>query len=261
MDVFNAASPILLSIVIPAFNEADNIPLVVQDSIATLDASRLAGRYELLLVNDGSSDDSGRISDALAGQHACVRVFHHDRNLGLGEALKTGYRNSRGAYLTFIPADGEVKADQALRLYEQAGDADLMTSTRLGYVDGTAIRKRTVFRRVLSWGFQTCIRMILGCDPGKQTGIYVVRGSIVRSLPLLSRTSLVSLEIYLHCLYSGARMKHGDITICQRLSGVSKVANMSGIWKQLWEIIKLRWQTRKHLRQARDPEPPMSRAA
>src|ERR1044071_1095338 len=102
----------LLSIVVPGFNEADNLPLVVDDIVRTLDVSTLAGRYEILLVNDGSSDGSERVVDELARTHACVRGFHHERNLGLGAGLKTGYRASRGEFVTFIPGDGKIKTDQ-----------------------------------------------------------------------------------------------------------------------------------------------------
>lgn len=252
---------ILLSIVIPAFNEAENIPLVIQDTMATLDSSAVAGRYELLLVNDGSSDGSDRVCDAMAERYACVRVFHHPGNRGLGEAIKTGFKNSCGEYLIFIPADGEVKVDQVIHLYNQIGDADMMTSERLGYVEGNSIRKRSFYRGFLSWGFRLCIRMILGCNPEKLTGIYLVRGSIVRALPLHSHTSLVSLEIYMNCVHSGAKMKHGTTTIRPRLSGVSKIANMSGIWKQLREMFQLRRQMGQQLRQPAAPESPASRAA
>src|SRR5262245_2842332 len=112
--------PVMLSVVIPAYNEAENIPPVVADTIATLDPA-LKGRYELLLIDDGSSDGSTEVVDEMARRHSCVRAFHHQKNMGLGEGLKTGYRNSRGEYVTFIPADGEVKADQALKLLQQAG--------------------------------------------------------------------------------------------------------------------------------------------
>jgi glycosyltransferase involved in cell wall biosynthesis len=253
-------SPVMLSIVIPAYNEAENIPLVVADTIATLDPT-MKGRYELLLINDGSGDGTAEVVDDMARRHPCVRAFHHPKNMGLGEGLKTGYRGSRGEYVTFIPADGEVKADQALKLYRQLDGADMMTSSRLGYVVGDGIKKRSLYRGVLSVGFRTCIRLILGGDPQKITGIYIVRGDIVRSLPLHSRTSLVTLEIYLHCVHSGARMKHGETTIHPRLSGVSKIANASGAWKQLWEMIKLRRQIRQHIHQTKVATPPLRRAA
>jgi glycosyltransferase involved in cell wall biosynthesis len=241
--------PIEISIIIPAYNEADNIMPVLKDTIATLDESPLAGRYELLLIDDGSTDGSRAVADGAGQQFARLRVFHHERNEGLGEGLKTGYRNSRGTYVTFLPADGEVKADQVLRLYGDLDRADMMTSSRLGYLDGSVIRKRGLFRGVLSWGFRLCIRVILGANPEKLTGIYIVRGDIVRALPLHARTALVSLEIYLHCLYSGCKMKHGATTICPRLSGVSKIANASGIWKSFWEMIQLRRQIRQQIRQ------------
>lgn len=256
-----SSKPIQLSIVIPAFNEADNIAPVIQDTMATLSASPLANRYELLLVNDGSSDGSDRVCDEIAKRHACVRVFHHPANRGLGEAIKTGFRNSSGEFLTFIPSDGEVKVDQALRLYEQLDDADIITSTRLGYLEGGAIRTRSFYRGFLSWGFKHCVHAILGFSPGKLTGIYLVRGDIVRSLPMHSQTALVSLEIYLHCLHSGVKMRHGEITIHPRLSGESKIANMSGAWKQLWEMIKLRRKIRQHIHQTKAATTPLKRAA
>src|SRR5689334_3316831 len=104
----SSMNPVRLSVVIPAFNESENIPPVLADTISALDASPVAGRYEILLVNDGSSDGSGDVCDEMAKRFKRVRVFHHPVNRGLGEAIKTGFKNSRGEFLTFIPSDGEV---------------------------------------------------------------------------------------------------------------------------------------------------------
>ena len=237
-----------LSIVIPGYNEADNLPIVAEETVRVLDASELAGRYELLVVNDGSSDGSREVVDALARKYPAVRAFHHARNMGLGEGLKTGYKNSVGDFVTFIPGDGEIKVDQVIGLYRSLGSADMITSTRLGYVTEQAIVKRSWHRELFTWGFRLTSRLILGFNLERLSGIYVVRGDIVRSMPLHACTALVSCEILMYCQHIGAKMAHGEITIAPRISGVSKIANFRGITHQLWDMFKMRRHFRERLR-------------
>jgi len=255
--------PIELSVVIPAFNEADNIPIVMRDTVATLDASEVKGRYELLLIDDGSSDDSPRIVDEMARQYSGVRALHHERNLGIGEALKTGYRNSRGAYVTFTAADGEIQVEQALRLYRDIGDADMITSSRLGYAEDNTIRRRSFYRGLLTWGFHLCARIIVGYDFRRLTGISMFRGPLARAIVQHSSTGLINLEILMYCVHSGAKMRHGEIIVHRRLSGKSKVTGAANIWKLLAEMVKLRRHTKRQIQQMQQVGSPTqtSRAA
>jgi hypothetical protein len=135
----------------------------------------------------------------------------------------------------------------------------MITSTRVGYATPQTIVARSWHRELFTWGFRRASRLILGFNLDRLSGIYVVRGDIVRSMPLHACTSLVSCEVLMYCQHIGAKMAHGEITIEPRLSGKSKIANFSGITKQLWEMFKMRRYFRDRMRES--PAAPIKKAA
>jgi glycosyltransferase involved in cell wall biosynthesis len=237
--------PIAFSIVIPAYNEGDNLAIVLEEIMTTLNRFAIAQPYELLVIDDGSRDHTGQVADDYARRFACVRAFHHPTNSGMGSALRTGFENSRGEFVTFLPADGEVTGDQAVKLLQLAGDADYVGSSRLGYANEGIYQRRALHREFLTWGMRVLSRMILGFNPSRNSGIYLVRGPLLRSLPLNSRTGLIGLEILLHIRQRKAKVAHGEIEICPRLSGKSKIATISGFVKVLIEMFKIRRYVRR----------------
>jgi glycosyltransferase involved in cell wall biosynthesis len=95
----------LVSLILPAYNEAgileDNLAVVL-DYLRTLEGEY---RFEVVIVNDGSRDETAAIAEALARRHAVVRAVHHEVNKGLGQALKTGFAASRGDYVVTMDID------------------------------------------------------------------------------------------------------------------------------------------------------------
>lgn len=222
-----------LSIVVPAFNEGPNIEPVVREIVATIANDPAIGPYEVVLVDDGSADETGAVMDRLAQELPQLRVFHHDVNKGFGAALRTGFANTRGRVVGFITADGEIGIDQALRLYKEFGDHDLLQSGR----------ERTVGadRKFFTWGVNVATRLILGFPHDGNLGIYVVRGDVVRAIPMHSNTGLANLEIVLYCRHHKLKVGKSGVTRGRpRLSGQSKVTNLPTIAKTMWEMWKLR---------------------
>jgi glycosyltransferase involved in cell wall biosynthesis len=122
--------PEATSIVIPAFNEAGAIGAVVRD----LDAA--ARWHEILVVDDGSTDQTG--SEAVA---AGARVIRHPYNKGNGAAVKTGIRQTTGAFVLIIDADGQHAPSDAARLVSHLGAYDLVVGARSGRSQATASRR------------------------------------------------------------------------------------------------------------------------
>lgn len=222
-----------LSIVVPAYNEGPNITPVVREIVDTIAGDSSIGPYEIVLVDDGSTDDSGTVMDGLKKELPQLRVIHHDVNRGFGAALKTGFKGSRGRVVGFITADGEIGVNQVLRLYKEFGDYDLLQSGR----------ERTVGadRRFLTWGVNLTTRLILGFPHDGNMGIYVVRGDVLRAIPLHSDTGLANLEVVLYCRHRRLKIGRSGVTQARpRLSGQSKVTNLPTILKTLCEMWKLR---------------------
>lgn len=124
------ASPDTVSVLIPAFNEGP----VVGDVIRAL---RDAATWrEILLVDDGSSDDTGRFA-AEAG----ARVLRHPYNKGNGAAVKTGIRAAEGEYVLVIDGDGQHKPEDARRIVDLLGEYDLVVGARAGHTQATGTRR------------------------------------------------------------------------------------------------------------------------
>ncbi len=263
MSVARTTDSIVFTLVIPAYNEGDNLSPVLDDTLATLNRCGKAHPYEVLIVNDGSIDHTGQVADDYARRFPCIRVFHHATNSGLGTSLRTGFTNSRGELVSWISADGDIKADQAVKLLDIADDADFITTSRLGIAVEGQYKGRSFYRGVLTWCMHIFCRICLGFYPTHFTGIYMIRGSYLRSLPLYSRTGLVGMEIYFQSLERKVRLGHGECSIHPRLSGHSKVATPSGILKSLIELCKIRWYIRKSRGITLTPatDAPSSRAA
>ncbi len=112
-----------LSYFFPAHNEAANLELLVEEALATLPS--IADRFEVVIVDDGSRDETPAISDRLAAQHPeTVRVVHHARNQGYGAALRSGFRASRHELLAFTDGDRQFRVADLGRLTERLGQQD-----------------------------------------------------------------------------------------------------------------------------------------
>src|SRR5207245_1156774 len=96
-----------ISVVYPMFNEEENIERAVHFAEAVL--TDMTSDYEILIVNDASTDRSAEIAEALARSNPCVRVFHHERNLKLGGALRTGFSNATQELVVYFDAELLIK--------------------------------------------------------------------------------------------------------------------------------------------------------
>jgi glycosyltransferase involved in cell wall biosynthesis len=132
------AKPAATSVVVPAFNEAAAIAGVVRDLQA------VASWHELLVVDDGSSDDTG--SRAVA---AGARVIRHPHNLGNGAAVKTGIRQATGTFVLILDGDGQHRAADAARLVARLKTYDLVVGARAPRTQATAARR--LGNWVLNW--------------------------------------------------------------------------------------------------------------
>src|SRR5687767_8102248 len=118
------------SVIIPAFNEG----ATVADVVAALLSA--AHWKEIIVVDDGSSDETGRQAAA-----AGARVIRHPYNKGNGASVKTGIRNAAGEWVLIIDADGQHAPEDALRLIGHLGDYDLVVGARSPETQATAARR------------------------------------------------------------------------------------------------------------------------
>jgi glycosyltransferase involved in cell wall biosynthesis len=121
-----------VSILVPAKDEAENLPLFMEQASAVIASA--PHRYEIVVIDDGSVDDSWAVLQRLAAQYPYLRPVRHGVRRGIADALRTGYLNSRGSVLVFYPADLQYKPEDIPRLVAPIleGRSDIVT----GYKDG-----------------------------------------------------------------------------------------------------------------------------
>jgi glycosyltransferase involved in cell wall biosynthesis len=144
-----------LSYFFPVHNEAASVPGLVEEALATL--PELAATFEIVIVDDGSKDETPGIADALAAAHPEVRAVHHPTNLGYGAALRSGFAAARYANLAFTDGDRQFKVADLGRLIDrvQAGGVDAVVGYRIKRADPLV---RTVYARL----YQLANRIFFG---------------------------------------------------------------------------------------------------
>lgn len=145
----------LVSIVLPAFNEAAILRDHVLELLGYLESLGDAYRFELFIVNDGSRDQTGVIAGQLAAEFDGIRVIHHRRNFGLGQALKTGFAQCRGAYVVVLDIDLSYGPEHVGLLLDRMTTTGARLVLASPYMRGGRVVDvpwlRVVFSRVANW--------------------------------------------------------------------------------------------------------------
>jgi len=220
-----------LSVVIFAFNEEANIAPVLTELRQWLCAHEPTA--EIVFVDDGSADaTSGEAARALAGTpHQLLR---HETNRGIGAALKTGVRAAQGAWVTFLPADGQIAPNAIGTLRDAATRerAEVVFSVYDHRDDG-------LHRKVLSAGVRALIRLIHGVRMHSD-GPYLFRRSHFDADQLVPDTFFLNFEFPIRIL--GAEVPATVVTIeCRpRRSGQSKSTGLKRIYGVAQDLFELR---------------------
>ena len=202
-----------LSVVLPAFDEGRHLAQNVEHLLQTL---RATGRpLEVIVVNDGSTDDTGDLADTLADAHPEVSARHHTRNHGKGRALQTGALAARHPLLVLLDADLQIPPSDVMPLVErlEAEGADLAVGSK--YLPG-ASREWPWPRRVLSRLYQLVTALLFRLPlRDTQTGLKVVRRDVARRLipRLRAQRFAWDLELVLLAVRAGSRVVSGPVTV------------------------------------------------
>jgi len=142
-----------ISITLPAYNEAENIEALSEEIMGYCEGRKIP--YEIIIVNDGSADATGKIAEALAAKHKTVSVIHHSPNQGYGRSLLDGFKASRYEYLFFTDSDRQFKISSLDELINHArdGSVDMVIGYRID-------RQDPFMRKFLSGCFNLLIRIL-----------------------------------------------------------------------------------------------------
>lgn len=128
----NGIGSVDVSVLVPAKDEADNLPLFMEQAAAAFAGS--STRYEVIVIDDGSTDATWPTLQRLAQQYPFLRLARHRHKRGIADALRTGYVSARGEVLVFYPADLQFRPEDIPRLAQPVleGEADIVTGFKIG---------------------------------------------------------------------------------------------------------------------------------
>jgi len=160
-----------LSLVMPAYNEEDHIGLIIErvDSFV----GRLGLDYELIVVDDGSIDNTKTKVNDYAGTNGHVKVVGYSNNVGKGFALRTGFSHAVGDVVVFMDGDADIDPKQVSRYIEALKDADVVVASK--WHPQSKVETPLV-RRFLSHGFNVLVKLLVGLRlSDTQTGLKAIR--------------------------------------------------------------------------------------
>jgi dolichol-phosphate mannosyltransferase len=234
-----------LSVVVPAYNERENLAGAVMD---TLDALAAFDDFEVIVVNDGSQDGTREVADRLAAEHNHVRAIHHPHNRGFSASYRTGLENARMAYFTFVPGDHEVTPESVHAIFSAVGSADIVIPYH-----GTPWN-RTWSRRILTWICTTQLNVLFGYRLKYFQGPAVYPTALARALPNTTVGFFFATEMLIHALQMGYSGVEVPLIHRERTYGQSKAVRPSNIINAQLTIIRLWWRVRIRGQVTKRPE-------
>jgi glycosyltransferase involved in cell wall biosynthesis len=206
-----------ISAVLPAYNEEENIETATSRVADVLRSLGLRD-WEVILVDDGSIDQTGQIADGLAGEDpAHIRVFHHDPNRGYAEALKTGFTNARHQLIFYTDSDNQFDVSEITSLLRLIDEADIVNGFRIYRFD-------PLTRLVLSWGFNLLVRIAFRIKIRDiDCAFKLFRREVFDKVTIESKKFFVDAEVLAKARYYGFRMAEVGVRHYPRPAGRSTV--------------------------------------
>lgn len=222
-----------LSLVIPAYNEAAVIARAVAEAEAAL--SQHFRDFEIIVVDDGSADDTAAVVFENLSLSPHTRILWHDRNRGYGAALRTGFEAARFDLVSFTDADCQFDLSDLSRLVPLAAEVPVVAGYR-------ADRQDPWRRRFLSWGYNVLARTLCGTRVRDvDCALKVFRRDVLTGLLPESRGFFVNTEMMTRARQRNLDVAEVAVTHRPRAGGVSKVS-LSEVPRTAHTLLSFWWR-------------------
>lgn len=229
-------SELAYSVVVPVYNERDNLEPLVDAVRPVMEA--VGGSFELLLVDDGSTDGSSELLDRIAAREPRVRVLHFERNCGQSAAFDAGFRYAAGRVIVTLDADLQSDPADIPRLLPLLEEADAVVGIRQK-------RRDTAWKRFSS-RFANAVRNRLTREDVEDTGcpLKVFRAEVIKAVRMFRGAhrflpTLLRME--------GFRVVQVPVSHGPRRAGVSKYGTWDRAFSGLRDTLGVRWLQDRHL--------------
>jgi glycosyltransferase involved in cell wall biosynthesis len=224
---------VTISLVLPCYNEVENLPATVADAVAWFSARDVAG--EIIVVDDGSTDGSGALLRDLATGQPRLRVVEHATNRGYGHAVRSGCDAAETAWIAFMDSDGQFRAADLDRLTAHMASHELIVGIRDGRADPLI---RTLNTRL----YTVLIRAVLGVrvrDPNCAMKLFT-RAAWARVRPRYGLGALFNAELFQRAQAEGIAWRQVPVSHHPRRHGQATGANPKVIARMFRELLALR---------------------
>lgn len=225
-----------LSVILPAYNEEANIAETVQSVVDAL--SRWGLDFEVVVVNDGSADNTGLILQELAAANWRIRPVTHEVNRGYGAALVTGFESARNDLSFFMDSDGQFDISELAQFLPLIDRYDAVLGYRID-------RKDARMRLINAWGWKQLVRLLLGVRVRDvDCAFKLFRGEFFRSHILESRGAMINAEILYKLRRDGYTTTQVGVHHLERKAGKATGAKLRVILRAFKELAmySFRWR-------------------
>ena len=227
----NGAKKPSLTVFFPCYNEEENVEALALDVDRVV--AEITDDYEVVIVDDGSTDRTGEVAERIARERPRVRVVRHPRNLGYGAALRTGFTGARRELVLYMDGDCQFDIRDLRRLLPLMREGVDMV---VGYRED---RKDRPLRKFVSRVYNVIIRMVFGLRVRDiDCAFKLVRKSVFDTVDLRSERFLVDTELLVKAKRAGFTIVETPVTHLPRTRGTSSVSP-SDVFRTLRELSHL----------------------
>jgi hypothetical protein len=217
-----------LSVCLPAYNEQANILDTVDAACAVL--PEFVQDFEVVVVDDGSHDETGDIVARYGEHEPRVRLVRHEHNGGYGAAVTTGLRAARGEMIMFMDSDGQFSLLDLPRLLSRVDRCDAVIGYRQQRAD-------SCHRLLMGWGWTQLVGLVLGVRVRDlDCAFKLFRQETVERLRLTATGAAINAEIMVQCVRSGLRIEQTPVHHYPRYHGAPTGAALRVITKAFWDL-------------------------
>ena len=226
-----------LSVFFPCYNEQENVEKITQQALDIL--SKLGIDFEIIIVNDGSSDNTAQIADKISQCDNRIKVIHHHQNLGYGAALQSGFKAAQKEYVFYTDGDSQFDLNEMPALLPMIQDCDIVSCYRIKRSD-PVIRKINAFcwTKLVCLLFKMKIRDI-------DCAFKLYKRDIFDNIKMTSTGALIDTEILARATRKGYKITQKGVHHYPRTAGTQTGANLKVILRAFKELFKLRKQINK----------------
>lgn len=225
-----------LTILITAFNEQKTVAKTIEETEAAL--KKYPGDYEIIVINDGSIDDTGKIIEKIVKDEKNIRAVHNKVNRNLGYNMRLGVSLAKKEYcMAFVNADGAPTPDSFSKLFSAIGKKELVLGYSLNY------GKRHWLRRFLSWFFANIMNLIFGFHIRYYNGPIILKTKTWQSVPMTINSFAYMAEVTATLLKRGVTYTEAPVvfSIPER-KGLNIAMLRRNIWGVALAIASIWWR-------------------